>query len=56
MKSCILMHPQDMSDVQPGRRTKPMERAEKEFDLTIMIADSKTGQQIEQLVTESPHK
>lgn len=33
-----------------------MERAEKEFDLNIMLTDSKTGQQVEQLVSESPHK
>lgn len=33
-----------------------MERAEKEFDLELMLTKSKTWQQVKQLVTESPHK
>ncbi|GAX85241.1 hypothetical protein CEUSTIGMA_g12661.t1 [Chlamydomonas eustigma] len=56
--NCLGQHttfPQNFADVQPGRKTKPMERAEKEFDLDKMMSTSSTWQEIQQLVQESPH-
>ncbi len=47
---------QDYADIAPGRRTKPMERAEKEFDVEDMIAKSTTWPQVKALIVESPHK
>jgi hypothetical protein len=48
--------PQDFADLGPGRQTKPMERAEKEFDIKKMIDDSKDWKAVQLLLTESPHK
>lgn len=47
---------QDFADVKPGRQTKPMERAEKDFNLQDMVSKCSEWQQIKALVTESPHK
>ena len=33
-----------------------MERAEKDFNLSAMLVESRTWQEVAQLVTESPHK
>lgn len=38
-----------------GRRTKPMERAEKEFDMKVLLASCKAWGQVKALMAESPH-
>eukprot|EP00955_Chlamydomonas_euryale_P094287 364843-Chlamydomonas_euryale.AAC.14 len=47
---------QSYDDVRPGRGTKPMERAERGFDVATMVEASSQWQQIATLVKESPHK
>ncbi|KAG1679791.1 hypothetical protein FOA52_012702 [Chlamydomonas sp. UWO 241] len=43
-------------DVKPGQKTKPMQRAESEFDLEKMVNACGEWRGVAQLATESPHK